>query len=147
MRSPGKLRIIAPFPVADFIMFSHTSLGTNDLEKAETFYEAILPALGGKKFFSNERTVFWEFAETQTKFSVFLPFNGEPATVGNGSMVAFSMKTNEDIDNLHAQALSLGATSDGDPGERGEGQYYAAYFRDLDGNKIGIFVMQQTEAD
>ena len=68
------------------------------------------------------------------------PFNGEPATVGNGTMVALAMKNREDVDRMYAKAISLGAKDEGPTGQRGEG-FYAGYFRDLDGNKLCVFSM------
>jgi predicted lactoylglutathione lyase len=72
--------------------------------------------------------------------SVTKPHNGEPATVGNGVMVALAMNSPEKVDAIHAKALELGATDEGAPGPRGE-QFYAGYFRDLDGNKLNAFCM------
>ena len=69
------------------------------------------------------------------------PFNGQLATIGNGVMVALAAKDREQVDRLHALALSLGGTDEGAPGVRGGGNFYAAYFRDLDGNKLNVFFM------
>ena len=72
--------------------------------------------------------------------SVTVPFDGKPATVGNGVMVALVMDSTDKVDALHAKALELGGTDEGAPGPRGDG-FYAAYFRDLDGNKLNAFCM------
>ena len=69
------------------------------------------------------------------------PYNGQPATVGNGVMVALEATDRAQVDRLHRLALSLGGTDEGAPGPRGEGGFYAAYFRDPDGNKLNAFVM------
>jgi predicted lactoylglutathione lyase len=69
-----------------------------------------------------------------------IPFDGQPATVGNGVMVALEAKDRAQVDRIHALALSLGGTDEGAPGERFPG-FYAGYFRDLDGNKLNVYVM------
>jgi predicted lactoylglutathione lyase len=72
--------------------------------------------------------------------SVTTPFDGNAATVGNGVMVALVVDSHEKVDALHAKALELGGADEGAPGPRGDG-FYAAYFRDLDGNKLNAFCM------
>lgn len=76
-----------------------------------------------------------------TMLSVTKPFNEEPATVGNGAIVALSVANSTTVDRLHAKALELGATNEGSPGLRGK-SFYAGYFRDLDGNKLNFFCHQ-----
>ena len=122
-------------------MFSHTMLGTNDLDRAEAFYDALVPALGGEKFFRTETAVYWEFGDGGFKLALTLPFDGNPACVGNGVMVAFSVGSRDVVDTLHATALAMGGTDEGIPGDRNAGIYYGAYFRDPDGNKISIYVI------
>jgi predicted lactoylglutathione lyase len=73
-------------------------------------------------------------------FSVMKPFDGQAATIGNGSMVAIAAADPEQVHLLHAKALALGAKDEGAPGARGD-QFYGAYFRDLDGNKLAVFCM------
>lgn len=123
-------------------MFSHTTLGTNDLDRAEDFYDAIMPVLGGEKFFRTDRAVFWSFGD-QFKLALSLPFDGNEASVGNGAMVAFSLESRQAVDHLHARALQLGGSDEGGPGFRNQGIYYGAYFRDPDGNKIAIYVLSE----
>ncbi len=72
--------------------------------------------------------------------SLAKPFNGEPATVGNGVMVAIAMDSQEKVQAFYNKALELGGTDEGAPGPRGEG-FYAGYFRDLDGNKLNAFAV------
>ena len=69
---------------------------------------------------------------------VMKPFDGKPATIGNGMMVAFQVDSRDKVDVVYNLGLSLGGTDDGKPGARSEG-FYAAYFRDLDGNKLNCF--------
>ena len=120
-------------------MISHTTLGTNDILRAEKFYDALLSALNGRQFLKTDRAVFYSFGDNGSKLAISQPFNGEPATNGNGTMVALAAESNEQVEALHARALSLGAANEGDPGPRYGGMYYGAYFRDLDGNKFAIF--------
>jgi predicted lactoylglutathione lyase len=88
----------------------------------------------------SERYVAWEVAPGTPGFSVTLPFDGRAASVGNGSMTALSASGTQQVDAVHARALSLGGIDEGAPGPRGEG-FYACYFRDLDGNKLSVFCM------
>jgi predicted lactoylglutathione lyase len=74
----------------------------------------------------------------RTMLMVFTPYDEQPASVGNGVMVALQAADPATVDRLHAKAIELGATSDGDPGPRGGG-FYGGYFRDLDGNKLNFF--------
>jgi len=118
-------------------MIAYVSIGTNDLEKSAAFYDAVLGELGAAQFMKMDRAIFWGTAPGKPMVSVFTPFDGEPATVGNGSMVALAATSKEAVDRAHAKAIALGAKNEGDPGPRGpEGQYYIGYFRDLDGNKL-----------
>ena len=72
-------------------------------------------------------------------FGVLGAYDGDPATVGNGTMIGFSFDTRAEVDAFHAKALELGAANEGDPGERAPGAYFS-YFRDLDGNKITAYI-------
>ena len=120
-------------------MISHTTLGTNNIEKADSFYFDILGAIGGTRFYKDESVVFWEFGDASAKLAISVPFDGKLANHGNGSMVALRLTSNAKVDEVFARALGLGATSEGEPGERNNGAFYGAYFRDLDNNKIAIF--------
>tara|TARA_R110002096_G_C14645208_1_gene725922 strand:+ start:4297 stop:4656 length:360 start_codon:yes stop_codon:yes gene_type:complete len=114
-------------------------MGTNDLDRAAAYYDALLGEMGAQRFLVEEGTfVSWVVEPGQPGVSVTRPFNGEPATVGNGVMVALMVDSKEKVDALHAKALELGGTDEGAPGPRGEG-FYAGYFRDLDGNKLNFF--------
>ncbi len=121
-------------------MIGYLTVGTNDLPRAVSFYDQLFAPLGGERFFTNSRGVGWKFGYTSTGFAVMKPFDGNRATVGNGSMVALSMEDQSQVEQVHRTALSLGATDDGAPGPRSDG-FYAAYIRDLDGNKLALFYM------
>ena len=126
-------------------MIGYTCVGTNDLPRALNFYEALLAPLGAKRYFELERGVGWGVAPDKPMFSVMKPFDGQQATVGNGTMVALVMKSRADVDAMHARALSLGGKDEGAPGFRGGDDFYAAYFRDLDGNKLAAYCLVPTK--
>ncbi|MFJ4375612.1 VOC family protein [Pseudomonas japonica] len=123
-------------------MFSHVTVGTNDLARTTDFYKRVLAPLGIhlRAFKHNpERALFTrEMDASGTAFCVYSPLNGEPATPGNGSMVAFEAATRAQVDEFHALAMAAGATDEGAPGLRLQysPDYYGAYIRDADGNKI-----------
>jgi len=118
-------------------MIGFVTLGSRDKQRAGAFYDAILGELGAKRVpLDHERLLFWEAGGTM--LCVGDPQDGNAATVGNGVMVALRAATRAQVDQLHAMALELGATSEGEPGERGS-DFYGAYFRDLDGNKLVFF--------
>jgi catechol 2,3-dioxygenase-like lactoylglutathione lyase family enzyme len=119
-------------------MIGYTCVGTNQLEQAIHFYGELLGLLGAQPFFQSERGVGWGVSPEQPMFSVLQPFDGQPASVGNGSMVALAAANPEQVQALHAKALALGGRDEGAPGARGNG-FYGAYFRDLDGNKLAVF--------
>lgn len=119
-------------------MINYVTLGTNDFEKAVKFYDELLNEMGASRAFSTEKFVAWSFGKGSTMLVVTRPFDENPATVGNGSMVALSAEDTGKVDALHAKALELGGENEGAPGLRGD-SFYAGYFRDLDGNKLNFF--------
>ena len=121
-------------------MIGYVTLGTNDLARGAKFYDAIAAELGTNRMMENEQFIAWGTPGGGAGIGLTKPYNKEPATVGNGVMVAFAAKDRAQVDRLHALALSLGGTDEGAPGLR-FGNFYAAYFRDLDGNKLNAFVM------
>ncbi|WP_262695836.1 VOC family protein [Kordiimonas aquimaris] len=120
-------------------MIGYITVGTNDMAKSAAFYDALLGEMGAKRAMDEESFIVW--SNGAGMFSITKPFNQEPATVGNGVMVAFMAQDRESVDRLYAKAIELGATDEGKPGVRGgdESSFYAAYFRDLDGNKLNFF--------
>ena len=119
-------------------MIGYLTIGTNNLERATVFYDDLLSSIGAARAFQTDDLTAWKFGEESTLFTITKPFDKNEATVGNGVMVALSAESPTAIDLLHAKALELGATNEGDPGLRGK-NFYAAYFRDLDGNKLNFF--------
>lgn len=119
-------------------MIGYVTLGTNDLNRAVAFYDALLAELGAGRFMEEETFVAWAVAPDKPGLSVCQPFDGNEATVGNGTMVALAVDSSEKVDAVHARAMQLGGVDEGAPGQRMEG-FYAGYFRDLDGNKLNVF--------
>ena len=118
-------------------MFSHVMVGTNDLERARKFYDAVLGTLGVRPGFVDGHRVFWR---TKTgMFGVTKPINGEAATFANGGTIGFACETPEQADAWHAAGLANGGVSiENPPGVRKGAtmELYLAYMRDPDGNKI-----------
>ena len=121
-------------------MIGYVTLGTNDLRRAAAFYDALLAEIGAKRQMEFERGISWGVSTSTPGLGVMKPFDGKPATVGNGVMVAFYVDSKDKVDRVHAKALALGAQDEGPAGPRGDG-FYAGYFRDLDGNKLNVFCM------
>ncbi len=121
-------------------MIGYTTLGTNDMERACQFYDALFGSIGEKRIMELDGFVVWGTSLEEPGFSISRPFDGNPATVGNGVMIAMQMPNTAAVDAFHAKAMELGASDEGAPGPRGDG-FYAGYFRDPDGNKLNAFCM------
>lgn len=128
-------------------MLTYVYFGTNDLERATAFYDATLAPLGMKRCITNDPewdrlSAGWGIYENdgarELAFWIGKPFDQQAATAGNGSMVAFRARSWEEVDAFHAAALAYGGKSEGAPGLRlnYSPDFYAAYVRDLDGNKV-----------
>jgi catechol 2,3-dioxygenase-like lactoylglutathione lyase family enzyme len=120
-------------------MIGYVTLGTNDLPRAVAFYDALLAEMGAKRMMEGDRFVAWAVRPDLPGLGVTLPFDDRTATIGNGVMVALVVDSKEKVDALHRKALELGGTDEGAPGARSP-EFYAGYFRDLDGNKLNFFV-------
>jgi catechol 2,3-dioxygenase-like lactoylglutathione lyase family enzyme len=119
-------------------MIAYCTLGTNDMDRSIAYYDAVFGALGAVR---EETSPTWtRYGRTGESAKVCLtpPFNQEPATFGNGTMLAFSAPDYNAVDAFHAAALALGGTDEGRPSVR-EGTHYVAYARDPDGNKLCVF--------
>ena len=122
-------------------MFAFTTIGTNNLKKSSQFYDELLKTLGIVKVIQDERYVGYSKEDNLEiiEFYIMCPFDKKEATIGNGTMISFDGKTPEKVNEFHQKALKIGATNEGFPGPR-HGEDYYAYIRDLDGNKICVFV-------
>jgi catechol 2,3-dioxygenase-like lactoylglutathione lyase family enzyme len=124
-------------------MIGYATLGTNDLPRASAFYDKLMGFLGAKRLMEFDRGIAWGRDMQSPSVGVLKPFDGKPATVGNGVMPAIVVDSRDKVDRLHAKALSLGGMDEGAVGPRGDGGFYAGYFRDLDGNKLNVFCMSR----
>ncbi|MEP0202668.1 MAG: VOC family protein [Halioglobus sp.] len=123
-------------------MIGYVILGTNELSRAASFYDALLAEIGlTRQMDFGERGYGWGANMDAVMLCVMTPLNGERATIGNGTMTAIGVDSRDHVNLIHAKALELGAEDEGAPGLRpvgGDG-FYAAYFRDLDGHKLDVF--------
>ena len=121
-------------------MIGYVTLGTNDLQRSAKFYDELLAVIGAKRFMESERLIAWSVSPTTPGLGLIKPFDRQPATAGNGVMVALVVDSKAKVDTLYQKAMALGAKDEGPAGPRGEG-FYAGYFRDPDGNKLNVFFM------
>ncbi len=123
-------------------MISHVHIGIKNFEQALSFYSVIMSELGFSLRFSEPENEWagWNGSTSRPLFLIGKPFNKSEAHPGNGQMVALLASSRDLVDRVHAKALSIGGTDEGSPGLRPNyhANYYGAYFRDLDGNKICI---------
>lgn len=120
-------------------MIGYITLGTNDLEKASEFYDQLLAELGAQRTMKTDRLIFWGKSAKGPFLAVGTPYEGE-ATGGNGTMVSLPVASQEQVSAVYQKALELGATDEGEPGFRTD-NFFGAYFRDYDGNKLCVFCM------
>jgi predicted lactoylglutathione lyase len=121
-------------------MIGYVTLGTNDLARAATFYDAIAAELGAGRMMDFDTFIAWGVPGGAPGVGLTKPFDGNAASIGNGVMVALEARDEAQVRNLYDIALAHGGSDEGAPGPRGE-SFYAAYFRDPDGNKLNAFVM------
>ena len=107
-------------------------LGTNNMEAAIEFYNALFEETELRYVISTDRMTYWQ--SSNFSFALATPFNKEPATNGNGTMIGFNVDSVEKVKSLHEKVIELGGTCEGKPGQRGP--YFSAYARDLDKNKL-----------
>ncbi len=131
-------------------MIAYTLLGTNDLQKSAAFYDVLLAEIGGQRaanvspiFEGLGRMIIYAGGEGGPFFGITESFDGQPATISNGSFIALGANDPAEVDRLHAKAIELGAADEGAPGPRVNQNmnFYAGYFRDPDGNKLNFFCM------
>ncbi|MFK7837998.1 MAG: VOC family protein [Sulfitobacter sp.] len=121
-------------------MIGYVTLGVNDMERAKSFYADLFAEKGGKVVIDSGRIAFISVARGQPMVAVCEPYDKGDPQPGNGTMVAFTAETKAEVDVMHARALELGGTDDGEPGQRIPDRFYGAYVRDPDGNKLCFFV-------
>ena len=121
-------------------MIGYVTLGTNDLPRAAKFYDALTAELGVGRMMEFDTFIAWGTPGGGCGIGLTKPYDGNPATVGNGVMAAFEAADEAQVQRLHDIALANGGSDEGAPGPRGDG-FYAAYFRDPDGNKLNAYIM------
>jgi catechol 2,3-dioxygenase-like lactoylglutathione lyase family enzyme len=123
------------------LLIGYVTLGTRDLPRAARFYDAIAAEMGTGRMMEFGEFIAWGTPGGGAGIGLTKPFDGKAASVGNGVMVALEAKDPAQVQRLYEIALANGGTDEGAPGPRGDGGFYAAYFRDPDGNKLNAFVM------
>lgn len=121
-------------------MIGYVTIGTNDMDRAVKFYDALLGELGAKQLMGMDRIKFYGSSPGAPMLAVCIPYDQKAQQPGNGNMVAIPAGSREKVDQLYAKARELGATDEGEPGERMP-VFYGAYVRDLDGNKLCFYHM------
>ena len=127
-------------------MIGYVTVGTNDLTRAQNFFDAVFGEIGAKRAWNNERMTGWSMGPRQPSIAVAKPYDEKNATFGNGTMIAIATTSQEDVNKVHAKALTMGGKDEGAPGMRGD-NFYGGYFRDLDGNKFVAFCMVPKKKD
>lgn len=122
-------------------MLGYVTLGTNDLPRAAAFYDAIANVMGVGRMMDFDTFIAWGEMGGAPGIAATKPFNGEAATVGNGTMAALAVDTTDKVQAVYEAALANGGSDEGAPGPRGDDGFYAGYFRDPDGNKLNVFAM------
>jgi len=121
-------------------MIGYTTIGTSDMEKACAFYDGLLGVIGGSQLMGMDRIKFYGNGEG-AMLAICIPYDEQPQNCGNGNMVAINAGNRAKVDELYAKARELGASDEGEPGERMP-IFYGAYVRDLDGNKLCFYEMK-----
>ena len=122
-------------------MLGYSTIGVNDMDRALAFYDALLGEIGAKQLFGMDRIKFYGTGVDNAKLAICIPYDEQAQNPGNGNMVAIDAGDRATVDKLYAKAIELGATDEGEPGERMP-VFYGAYVRDLDGNKLCFFEMK-----
>ena len=121
-------------------MIGYATIGTTDMEKAKSFWTQLLEPLGASLIMDMERIAFIGSGMDQPMLAVCVPYDENDPSPGNGNMLAFGTDSREKVDEMYARAIELGASDEGEPGERMP-TFYGGYFRDPDGNKAVFFKM------
>ncbi len=122
-------------------MLGYTTIGTKDMDKACAFYDGLLAEVGASQMFGMDRIKFYGTGPDAAMLAICIPYDEKEQHGGNGVMVAIPGGDRAGVDKLYAKAISLGATDEGEPGERNP-VFYGAYVRDLDGNKLCFYEMK-----
>lgn len=121
-------------------MIGYATIGVADMDKAKAFYGDLFEPKGARVVMDQGRIAFLSAGRDKPMLAMCEPYDGKAPAPGNGTMIAFSADSKDEVDMMHARALDLGATCDGKPGQRIPDRFYGAYVRDPDGNKLCFFV-------
>ena len=124
---------------------AHVTFGTTDLERGGRFYDAVAREFGGTRSFERETAIGWSLGDAGPSLGICYPYDGRAATQGNGTMFALMAASEDQVRRVHQAALANGGSCEGPPGPRANG-FYAAYFRDPDGNKLNAFCVPESAA-
>ena len=122
-------------------MLGYTTIGVTDMDRSVAFYDALLAEVGAKQLLGMDRIKMYGTGEG-AMLAICIPYNEEAPHCGNGNMVAIPGGSREGVDKMYAKAMELGATDEGEPGERIPDVFYGGYVRDPDGNKLCFFEMK-----
>lgn len=120
-------------------MINYVTIGATDLTASAAFFDALSGAMNCTRAYTLENMIGYKFGTGKPMIVVAYPYDGHPASNGNGTMIALAARDRNHVDAVHALALKLGATDEGAPGRRGR-NFYGGYFRDADGNKFNISI-------
>jgi len=123
-------------------MIGYVTVGTNDLDRAAKYYDRLFALIGAGRFMEEDTFIAWASSADAAGFAVTRPNDGNPATVGNGMMVALAVDSKEKVHEVYDKAIEMGSADEGPAGPRSD-DFYAGYFRDLDGNKLCVFWVPQ----
>ncbi len=119
-------------------MVGYVCIGASDFERSVAWYLELLDPIGAKRMMDLEGFTLIGKEGGGASIAVTRPFNGEPQSAGNGMMVALQVANQEEVNGIYERAIATGGSDEGPPGDRG-GIFYAAYFRDIDGNKLNAY--------
>jgi catechol 2,3-dioxygenase-like lactoylglutathione lyase family enzyme len=122
-------------------MIGYATIGTSDMDKACAFYDALLGEIGGSQLMGMDRIKFYGTGGEGAMLAICIPYDEKPQNCGNGNMIAINAGDRATVDKLYAKAMELGASDEGEPGERMP-VFYGGYVRDLDGNKLCFYEMK-----
>lgn len=120
-------------------MIGYVTIGVSDMDRAKAFYGDLLADIDARMLMDMERIAFFGQSMGKPMLAICIPYDQEPNHPGNGNMVAINPGSKAMVDQLYHKAIDLGATCDGEPGQRIPDRFYGAYVRDLDGNKVAFF--------
>jgi predicted lactoylglutathione lyase len=120
-------------------MIGYVTIGVSDMDKAKAFYTELLADMGAELMMDMGRIAFIGTAMDAPMLAVCIPHNEDDAQPGNGNMFAIDPGSKENVDKMYHKAIELGASCDGEPGQRMPDVFYGAYIRDPDGNKVAFY--------